>query len=305
MESTRPPDRCAESSRFAQEPLAGTAARADVWIFLEFADKWQAKALESALPDEARSWLQAAEDSLENTRAQLLRRQRRESEPLWLLVAVADEISPRLHHFRLEDYGELAEIDLEAVIDGTAKTPLCQEPLLAVCTHGRRDPCCARHGVPLYKLLAQHLGAGRVVETSHIGGHRFAGTLVLLPHGACFGRLDARADPAEALEVARNALTGEISPAFYRGRSCFPKEVQVAETLVRERTGLSSFEALYLDSASLDGDRAEVAFCDARGHLHTLHLERRLLEGVEILPSCGKEPETSVPVFTETVRIGR
>lgn len=68
-----------------------------------------------------------------------------------------------------------------------------------VCTHGNRDACCGSFGVPVYEALrrmagASGVGAGRrlrVWRTSHTGGHRFAPTLIDLPEGRYWGRLDA------------------------------------------------------------------------------------------------------------------
>ena len=65
-----------------------------------------------------------------------------------------------------------------------------EPPVLLVCTNGRRDVCCAVRGRPV-ALDAAALAPGRVWEASHTGGHRFAPTGVLLPHGATLARLDA------------------------------------------------------------------------------------------------------------------
>ena len=47
-------------------------------------------------------------------------------------------------------------------------------PVVVVCTHGRRDVCCAERGRPLAAATAlEHPGA--VWESTHVGGDRFAG----------------------------------------------------------------------------------------------------------------------------------
>jgi len=52
-----------------------------------------------------------------------------------------------------------------------------------VCTHGTRDSCCGRRGASLaVKLAAAGLRAGENFwRTSHLGGHRFAPTFLVLP----------------------------------------------------------------------------------------------------------------------------
>ena len=51
--------------------------------------------------------------------------------------------------------------------------PLPPAPLLLVCTHGRRDACCAQFGRPTAMALARRYGTA-VWETTHVGGDRFA-----------------------------------------------------------------------------------------------------------------------------------
>ena len=57
-----------------------------------------------------------------------------------------------------------------------------REPVFLVCAHGRRNACCARFGAPLAAALAAR-HPRQIWETTHVGGHRFAANLVLLPHG--------------------------------------------------------------------------------------------------------------------------
>lgn len=288
-------ERCSEISRLAGEPLWATAPRAGLWLLLEYAGDWPAKApAGSELEQGAIEWLAAQPKRFAGARTQLIRRKRQPGDPLWLVVAVASEHAPRLHRLELAGYEALATVDLEPIVAGT--TSLARiEPLFAVCTHARRDACCARLGLPLYRLLVERFGRERVVECTHVGGHRFAGNLVLLPHGACFGRLDA-ADPRVVLAVASKALDGEIDPRFYRGRSCFAPEIQAAEHLLRQRTGLYRFADLrLLASEALAGDRFSVAFEDPARRQHVLEVAQEEVAGARVAGSCGEAPED--PVF--------
>ncbi|MBV9923283.1 MAG: hypothetical protein JOY78_20875 [Pseudonocardia sp.] len=54
------------------------------------------------------------------------------------------------------------------------------DPLLLVCTHGRRDRCCALDGRALVRALVE-AGEPDVWECSHLSGHRFAPTALVLP----------------------------------------------------------------------------------------------------------------------------
>jgi hypothetical protein len=82
------------------------------------------------------------------------------------------------------------------------------------CTHGANDACCGKFGFPIYNLLRfKYAGPGRlrVWRASHIGGHRFAPTLIDLPEGRYWGHLELK--HLENL-VLRNG------PVFELGRLC-------------------------------------------------------------------------------------
>ena len=70
-------------------------------------------------------------------------------------------------------------------------------------------------------------------EVSHIGGDRFAGNLLVLPHGLYYGRLEA----ATAAVTTRLHLAGELDLDRLRGRSGLPMPVQAAEIALRRRLG--------------------------------------------------------------------
>jgi hypothetical protein len=88
-----------------------------------------------------------------------------------------------------------------------------------VCTHGRRDRCCGARGTALAKELDDappQLDDGspvRIWRTSHLGGHRFAPTALVLPQGTMWAYVDADA-------LARIASrTGDLTDLLprYRG----------------------------------------------------------------------------------------
>ncbi len=85
--------------------------------------------------------------------------------------------------------------------------------LALVCTNGKRDQCCALRGRPVAAAIAAATDWD-TWECSHLGGHRFAATIMLLPTGDMFGWLD----PESALEVMRRFDAGQIVLSHYRGR---------------------------------------------------------------------------------------
>ena len=107
---------------------------------------------------------------------------------------------------------------------------------LVVCTHGRHDACCGKFGYPVYETLRrEHADADglRVWRASHLGGHRFAPTLVDYPEGRYWGRLEPWA--VEKL-VGKDGPFPEMEQ-FYRGWSGLEsrfEQIAEREILVRE-----------------------------------------------------------------------
>ena len=86
---------------------------------------------------------------------------------------------------------------------------------LIVCTHGSHDPCCGRFGAVAHRLLERQGldGRTRLWRGSHTGGHRFAPTLIDLPDGRSWGRLDA----ADLTTVLRRGAPPATLRERYRG----------------------------------------------------------------------------------------
>ena len=156
-------------------------------------------------------------------------------------------------------------------------------PLFLVCMHGRRDACCARLGAPLYEAIGKHVAPARLWQASHLGGHRFAPNVVVLPHGIQLGRIP----PGRAREVVDAVTDGRIPLDLYRGRTLYAPRVQAAEIAARVATGCDAVDALRL----VADDAERVTFATPFGDL-TVRVEQR--QGTAAPASCGAEPEPTV-----------
>jgi hypothetical protein len=126
-----------------------------------------------------------------------------------------------------------------------------------VCTNGARDPCCAIRGAAVADALAV-ARPGAAYESSHLGGHRFAANLLVLPDGLAFGRLDVRS----ALAVVEELDAGRLPLEHFRGRTSLTEEQQAAEILLRRELGVDGLDDVTLVEAMTftlaDGRRATV-----------------------------------------------
>ena len=137
------------------------------------------------------------------------------------------------------------------------------EPMFLVCTNGKRDACCALRGRALMTALSV-AHAESVWECTHLGGHRFAGNLVCLPDGIVYGRVSAIDGPA----LVEAYLGGRVDTSVLRGRSAWPAPAQVAEVLLRERSGLNGLDEVRLVGADVLDDAADVVLATADGESH-------------------------------------
>jgi hypothetical protein len=171
---------------------------------------------------------------------------------------------PWLLTVSLDDPTDLLRADLDALAHGdrdavARSMPAAHEadPVLLLCTNGRRDVCCAVRGRPV-ALDAGAARPGRVWEASHTGGHRFAPTGVLLPHGATLARLDA-AQAIDALDQAGSDRLPVVllGPEHDRGRSALEPGAQAAESHVRAVSGEGSLVDLETTACEPGADGAQ------------------------------------------------
>jgi hypothetical protein len=279
------PFRCSVAA--AAEPMAGSAAHDRAFLLVEHPAPWAAKALEGSrwLPEAVRVGL-TDRAARAGVRIQLIRRHRTPAtlETFRVFVAYADPAGPWAMATVLADPAELLDVDLEGLAAGVrpgAGWEPHERPLLLVCTNGRRDVCCAERGRPLATALDTAYPA-ETWETTHLGGHRFAGALLTLPTGLSYGRIDAATGP----HLAALTAEGRLDTAHLRGRSAYPPAVQAAEIALLDRLGVDRVDALVLESVEEHGDRSEVAFRHG-GESHVVAVTA--VPGPALRQSCGDE----------------
>jgi hypothetical protein len=264
-----------------QEPLFATASRGDVWLLLEYAGAWPARALDdSGLPELIKAWFARQVHSLPHARAHLIKQRPRRDDAITFFVAVADPLRPRLYELHLDAYDDLLDLDLAALVAGTDH--LRQMPIYLVCTHGVHDKCCAKYGWPIYREMTGLAGEA-VWQCSHIGGDRFAANVACFPHGVFYGRV-AVGDMAAIVETYR---AGRIHFEKYRGLAYYSFVTQAADYYLRLRTGVHELPGFRLVGAERAGDnRWRIQFASTLdGQLHRVHVTREKT-GLQSYLSC-------------------
>jgi hypothetical protein len=262
-------------SRSLDEPVSGTAATATTWLLLEQPGPWGAKALTSSHLDPALGRaLEAAADGT-GVRVALIRRPGRHADPgtppirqVYAAHTVPGKVW--LHSATTRDPSRLLGLDFAALGAGDHRSfgaalggrPHTGDPLALVCTNGKRDRCCALLGRPLAAELAAS-GVQGVWEVTHLGGHRFAPTVLVLPYGYAYGRAEAHI----VKEALHGAQEGHVVVEECRGRSAWERPGQAAELAVRAAAGEYAADALSVVRTQGAAPRWEVtvAHADGRG----------------------------------------
>ncbi len=280
---------CRDSSLAAQEPLFGTAASdTDLWIALEVHTAWGPKGLEdSGLPAAVVQCLHRFTAEHRRARVQLIRKPERSTHGPHLYLAHSGERGAQVQSVRIASLDDVVALDLAAFARGDVlpEARVIDEPLYLVCVHGKRDRCCAQHGMPVFCALSA-LAPEHTFQTTHLGGHRFAATMLVLPHGVSYGRVLA----SEAQAIVTAHAQGELYDLErLRGRTTYAPAVQAADYLIREQLGERRLSALTFGSVEQLEHVKRVTFRDQTGAPHTADVEREPIGPV--VSSCGGPPK--------------
>ncbi|GAB3017409.1 sucrase ferredoxin [Nocardioides flavus (ex Wang et al. 2016)] len=255
--------RCAVASRERGDELAGTASTVRSFLLVEHAGPWGVDALRDArLPDGLGEHLRE-QARRHRVRVLLVRRPGRHAGagPVRVVAARAAGPASWLETTLLDDVEDVRSLDLAGLGAGRSMgLEPSTDPLLAVCTHGRHDACCAELGRPVALALADGSHADATWESSHVGGDRFAGNLVVLPRGLYHGGLG----PESARAVADATAAGELLLEHFRGRSDLPMAAQAADIALRRQHGLTGLDDVLVRRVRTDGDLTTVR-CEVSG----------------------------------------
>lgn len=221
---------CSAASRQLHESIGATAAPGVRWLLVEVAGAWGWNAFsDSPVLDPQIGRALTARTHRAGVRVIAIRRPGRARGPVRWRWAVVDSRTG-VEGVRWGEAASAREL-LDVPLDGSTGMH-SDRPIIAVCTQGRHDECCAVRGRPVAALLAERYPE-ETWECSHIGGDRFAATMILFPHALTFGRMDDL-DPVHTVE---EYTAGRIAGGGFRGRANLPRVVQAAQIAAVESSG--------------------------------------------------------------------
>ena len=167
-----------------------------------------------------------------------------------------------------------------------------------VCTHGKRDRCCAKYGRPLYDALRREADSSWVWQSTHVGGDRFAGNVVILPQGLYYGRVE----PEDASGLLAAHAAGPRRPRSLPRPAAYPFPVQAAEHAIREADGLVGIDDLRLVRSERRGDDAwRVRFRAPDGAFRSVDVVAEESEQLAYL-TCGAAEPAHARRYVATIK---
>lgn len=190
---------------------------------------------------------------------------RRPETPRWRwFIAYCDEGQEALYHGEVDGPGDYLDIALDGS-DGERVAG----PLVTVCAHGKHDQCCAVRGRSAAADIAAEYPE-LVWECSHLGGDRFAATMLVLPEGLCYGRVDS----TDSAGLVRLYLDGRLDHRYLRGRTSLPHAVQAAQHFARDALGDNRIDALSPLSVEHRPDGIHVVLAAEPGPVEVVMVEQ-------------------------------
>ncbi|PCH38967.1 hypothetical protein WOLCODRAFT_110374 [Wolfiporia cocos MD-104 SS10] len=138
---------------------------------------------------------------------------------------------------------------------------------LYVCTHGARDCRCGETGGEVEAALRQEVAKRGIKDkvmvgsVAHIGGHKYAGNLLVFPSGDWLGTIQAIDVPNVLNEILERHETNKLSqdyPAplcgpFWRGRMGLDKDQQLSLYSSTDSTRFNTISCISLQPQGASG----------------------------------------------------
>jgi hypothetical protein len=283
---------CSTQARQAAESLAATASSGRRWLLLEVAGAWGPNAFR---------------DSPGLDPALGARIERRAAAAGFRLAAIRRPGRARLGSGQRHRWARVDATPGQAgLVWGEADGPAgyltlpfddpgrpSADIVVAVCAHGRHDQCCATRG----RAVAADLYAAdpeAVWECSHIGGDRFAATMMLFPHAVNYGW----ADTLGARAMVDEYRAGRLLLPGLRGLAAYSFREQAAQDAARRAFGDLRVGAYPPVRSVRTGERAwEVLLADPPGQVR-VELEEAL--SAPLYSNCAATVALARPVFAVT-----
>jgi hypothetical protein len=303
---------CADRSRRSGEDLIGSAPAYETYIFIECPQPWTANVWDSkSVPPNLKAFVENVNRSHREIKFLLISADKPNPSSKTRVMVFHRHLAPSAGYTRREFRVSLEKVApfIQRYLANPEAIALqfpTDRPIrdFFICTHGSHDKCCARYGYPFFRqartiTLTLGLRNIRVWQVSHIGGHRFAPTMMSFPDGRYYGALDTQS----LVAIAQRQGDIRSMEKIYRGWGIVPRNVQVLERELMLQYGWDWFNyrvnCQILEESS-DFVRVEL-FCE-KLDVHSQLYEATLVADLEktryLRGSCSSEKVSEFSKFT-------
>lgn len=211
---------CSAASRYFKEQLNGTAANSAAFILIEYNNPFPAKINEANVD---KDWLKKVQQLAKAYKGKVLLVRTKTSNIKDCKISFID--CTRFSYFTISTTtDQYTSVDIAAHIS-SPETIWLNDPFFLVCTNGKKDKCCAKFGLPVFKFFESFNTDVPVWESSHVGGDRFAANVVAMPYGIYYGHVAVE----DVGHILVRTLLKKIYKNNYRGlsrRSFFEQSIE-------------------------------------------------------------------------------
>lgn len=304
---------CSDNSRKLGEDIIGSVSNHQTYILIECPTPWAREAFHSKwVPENLRLLVDEVKRARLPINFLLIANNlsHKVDRKTILIYQKQEGISNGYHkrEFHLENIEQAAAVVRKTLLgkNSSYEVETTATRDILVCTHGSHDQCCSRYGNPFYfhatsTISDLNLENVRMWKSSHIGGHRFAPTVIDFPEGRYYGNLEQ--------ESFKSILTrtGDIKclEKVYRGWGILPSPIQVLERELIFRYEWDWFNykvAGRIIEQSVDKNtiRAELTFekPDCSQYTYQARLIKDETKSVELKSSCNAKHESVYGKYT-------
>ena len=274
---------CSQASRSSKEPLYGTCGSYDHWAFVSAPiSSWHAtSALKShGMPPDVTDWL--GEELGKGVKISF----RVYDDPSVAAGATKVKLFPAGQEIVLPSLTEITGALRRRIAGDAEGWTRIDGHEFFICNDPGHDACCAKYGPPVFeaaaRLIAERGLSLKVFRCSHLGGHKFAATGILFPHGHLYGRMDEK-NISDLLATA--ALENVYAPC-YRGGAWLSKDAQIATYVAADRGWLGGpLKHVRVNEVVESGENRRHLHAEVIGALpFTVELDKKIFSNP---PSCG------------------
>jgi len=283
---------CSQLSIESSEQLFATSPVVHYWYLLEFNEQWEEDAFNnSRLSKDIKKKITELTSHKPYSRLQLIKKTKRDRNNLKLFIAITKENQKELYSIDIADYEEILNLNPYNLFDSANQQT---QQIILVCTHNSYDKCCGKYGKEVYKYLSIKEKDFDIWQTTHLGGHRFAANILMLPEGLYFGRVNSES----FIHIKNEYSNNKIYLDSLRGKCYYKKEIQASEYYLRSKLEFYGLNNIKLVSSFNKNSNITVTVfentLDQKQYTIVLEKNQRALEN---FASCKDKNKKFLPQF--------